>query len=355
MKNKIGILTLPFDPNYGWILQLWALYNFLNNNGYDVVVIDRRWNDPNPSFVKDLKRWLYYNIFCHHFTTFFKKEFKRSPVLRNEESLKRFIQEEKIGAIVVGSDQVWRIENTRGVGLNFFLDFVEGNNVIKKVAYAASFGIDQWNGTEIETNKVSKLLNAFDLITVREMSGVNLCKDVFNVKAEQVLDPTMLSGESKYAPLLDTTNKKRKQLVTYLLDNNANKLNIVNYIANELGDSVKHLYTKKHSHYSFYLPVEKWLNEIKNADFVVVDSFHGMVFSILFNKPFLVIGNINRGMTRFESLLSDLRLTSRLIDENIAKPDIIKIINCDIDYAAVFERLEVLRGYSRELLLNSLS
>lgn len=354
MKKKIGLLTLPFDPNYGWALQLWALYHHLENNGYDVEVIDRRWNETSPNKVKDIKRWIYYNIFCRNFFKFFKKEFKRSAVIRSSASMKSNYQSKKYDSVIVGSDQVWRIEYTRGSDLNYFLDFLDGFQNVKRVAYAASFGNDSWKGTDQETKKVSYLLKSFDLVSVRERSGVEICDSIFNVKASHVLDPTMLLKASDYSPIINKKISCNNSTVTYILDFNKRKSEIVDLIAKKYNDKIKHLYTKKRQLFTFYSSIEEWLSSIATADFVIVDSFHGMVFSILFEKQFLVIGNKARGMARFESLLKQLGLENRLIKEDYNNEEINSIIEKQIDYIPVRKIINNLRNTSENLLIDSL-
>lgn len=352
--NKIGILTLPFEPNYGWILQLWALTQYLEDKGYEVEVIDRRWNDSSPSLFKNIKRAIYYNIFCHNFSKFYAKNFKRTQIIRSDESMRCVAVVHNYDAVVVGSDQVWRIEHTRGVGLNFYLDFLEGEENIKRIAYAASFGTDTWKGTKEEIKKVSKLLKGFDLVSVREQSGVKICNELFDVGASHVLDPTMLLNPDAYDKIFDHSYDCSEKVVTYVLDSNLRKREIIEIIAKEKSKVIENLFTTKRSNYTFYAPVEKWLTAIKTASFVVVDSFHGMVFSILFEKPFLVIANKARGMARFESLLSKLGLNDRLITEDISNSSILGLMCSDIDYSTVRLKLSELRETSEKILLGSL-
>ena len=351
--KKIGILTLPFEPNYGWVLQLWALYHFLQSRGYDVEVIDRRWNDKNPSFIKSLKRWIYYNVFCLHFSRFFASKFKRTFEIRSSEEMTQNFNLKKYDAVIVGSDQVWRMEHTRGADLNYYLDFLKKRSDVVKIAYAASFGIDTWNGTVEEKDEVSALLSEFTLISVREETGIDICSNVFRVRAEHVLDPTMLLERKEYEKLL-SSNHKKGGVVTYILDFNSLKSKIVDFVAMEKTVDVRNLFPQKHSLYSFHISIDSWLSSIKDANFVIVDSFHGMVFSILFEKDFLVIGNKKRGLTRFKSLLGLLELEERLVDENVSNDLIRSIINTPVDYVKVNERLSQMKKKSINLLLRSL-
>lgn len=351
MESKnIGILTLPFEPNYGWILQLWATCCFLKKEGYCPAVVDRRWNDFNPSLTKDLKRRIYYNMFCRDFTQFYNREFNHTKSLRSSEAVSAATKH--FDTLIVGSDQIWRIEHTRGADLNFFLDFASGRKDVKRIAYAASFGNDQWAGTPEETQKISSLLRSFDMVSVREESGVQMCYDHFSVDARHVLDPTMLISAEEYKKKLQLNERITKNLTTYLLDNSLAKHQFVQSTANKLGLSVIDLYPKKRKQFSFYKPVKFWLESIMNAERVIVDSFHGMVFSIIFNKQFVVIGNEKRGMARFLSLLESLNLGERLIKGDLSTGT--TLLDKEIDYRLVNVKLEELRAGSSKLLLDAL-
>ena len=227
----------------------------------------------------------------------------------------QFIDREQIDAVIVGSDQVWRLDYSGKVGLNFFLD-IKINRKIKKISYAASFGRDYWNENTLNTIKVRKLLKKFDAISVREETGVNICANVFGVDAKWLIDPTLLINKQDYVKIIiqEKEAMKRGQLFYYFLDETDEKINFALDCAKKLA----------YSSYSFEMlidvlgnnkvgKVSSWLRCFMDAKFVITDSFHGCVFSIIFNKPFIAIGNIERGLSRFESLLRLFDLEECLI------------------------------------------
>lgn len=352
--KTVAILTLPFEPNYGWILQLWALYSFLQSKGFDVTVIDRRWNDNNPSIIKEILRFFYYNLFAHSFTSFFRK-MHLSPTLRNSSSLHNYVEKKHFDVIIVGSDQVWRIENTRDADLNYFLDFTKDIQ-IKRIAYAASFGKDVWKGGQNETTIIKDLLNSFDLVSVREQSGVEICHQLFNIEAQHVLDPTLLLNEKDYSMLIkDTRTQYDNYIATYLLDFTQEKRQVLACIQKSFSiNKIVSLYPKSISRFNNYKSIETWLRTIRDSKFVIIDSFHGMVFSIIFHKQFLVIGNKKRGLTRFISLLKSLGLENRLITDDVNPKRINSLLSSPVDYNVVESKLAILRDYSINLLCNSI-
>lgn len=347
MKKNIGILTLPFEANYGFILQAFALYRILENNGATPILLNRGWNETNISFLHRFKRKIYYEYFCRNIITFFHK-INQTEIIRNSSSLLNKCKELHLESIIVGSDQVWSVPNTRGADLNYFFDFLETNSKIKKYSYAASFGKDKLIISEHEKNRIGQLLSLFQIITVREESGVDILSNDFNVESECVLDPTLLLDEEQwnlYAPLHFTKDK----LVTYILDTSKEtEKEIKQYAANN-GLRIHNLYNRG---LLPYYSVDHWLSKIRNSKFVIVDSFHGMVFAIIFKKQFIAIANKKRGQTRFVSLLSKLGLNDRLV-ENVR--EINKKSFQTIDYDNVMKKLEKERTNSMKFIIKMIN
>ena len=345
---RIGILTLPFEANYGWAVQRWALYHTIEMLGHQPTIINRRWSSNNTSCINSFKRFVYYNVICPRFKRFVDKETPSvTPVTRTPEET--FEVSKHLDAVIVGSDQVWRIENTRLAGLDFFLDFLK-DSLIKRLSYAASFGKDTWQGTEDETIKVKNLLQKFNAISVREDSGVCLCNNLFDVESSHVLDPTLLLTADDYNQLLSKP-KSRQELVTYILDSTEEKRNTVSEIARQCNLKEVNLYPSRS--FTFYKSVYTWLEKIRDAHYVVVDSFHGMVFCILFHKQFAVFANSKRGLTRFTSLLGMLGLIERMTTV-FGKEEVLKILKQPIDYVSVESMLATHRKKSLGFLENNL-
>lgn len=352
MALKIGILTLPIAENYGGILQAVALYRYLHNQGHDVVLIYKdSYQKPLKKIVKEIllkipfhnlkniktnhEKYIEYQKRKAFHRTFVEKEiFKISENLYTKEDLENFVNKENFDAVIVGSDQVWR-KAYMGVKYykNYFLDFVDANKT-NKVAYAASFGKDYWEGQN-DIEDIAKLLSDFTAVSTREKSGLAICKNSFGFSdAKHVLDPTMLMDKEFYINEIiskyDTSRVSKAELLTYVLDEEDEKKEIIDFVKDNLKiDKANHLKGFNSSKTTYSVP--EWLASFSNADFIVTDSFHGMVFSIIFEKYFLVIGNEGRGLDRFVSLLTLLELEDRLIlnksELNIEKLKKIDFIN----------------------------
>ena len=220
---------------------------------------------------------------------------------------KDIVDKEKFDLIIVGSDQVWRPKYVCELE-NMYLKFVPDD--IKKIAYAASFGVDTWEYNAEQTETCAKYAKRLDAISVRETTGVELCRTYLGVNAQHVLDPTILAGAEAYKPLLKEKTEEEDYLFAYILDITPEKQSYVESMAKSKGLKVIIRGADKNS----TLSVEDWLSMIANSSMVVTDSFHGTVFSILFHKEFYSIVNVARGGTRFVSLLSPLGLEHRMGD-----------------------------------------
>lgn len=337
---RIGILTIPLNINYGGVLQAYALQTVLERMGHEVKVIHTVPHLKEPNIWEYLYRYYQKKVLGRKL--FVKKEKWHnqvdSIVRRNTDafierhihcytvSSLREIKESDFDAFVVGSDQIWRqkyfVESWGDDETNAFLGFAEEWD-IQRLAYAPSFGTDEWEFSENYSSDISRLIKKFNAVSVREKSGVELCKKYLNVKALHLLDPTMLLDEDDYNSFVDgfQTSCEDNSLFCYILDDSKEKQELIHSVASaknlipcQMNLSVSSIYTD----ISRCRPVpslEYFLLGIQNAKFVVTDSFHGCVFSILFRKPFVAIANTQRGSSRMESLLQMFGLENHLISD----------------------------------------
>lgn len=375
---RIGILTLPLHTNYGGILQAYALQTVLERMGHKVVVFDTPneyllpplWKLPL-CFAKRivmrclgklqeifLERHLTHerHVIAQYIQPFVDNHIHRK-VIRSFKELKATDYD----AIVVGSDQVWRAIYFSPMWFhqpidNAFLAFAENWNV-KKLVYAASFGTDEWEYTDEETLRCKELIGKFNAISLREEGGVELCRKYFNVMVQHVLDPTMLLSVDDYMALFRKCNTSKSQgnLLVYVLDETSELSELVNDIVTEkhlVPFSVNNPYEadeNKPLEDRIKPSVETWLRGFFDAELIVTDSFHACVFSIIFKKQFIVVGNKSRGMSRFESLLKMFGLEDRLVN---GCDDFLKL--SAINYDLVYEKYRVLKDMSYSFLKDNL-
>lgn len=321
-------MTLPLHSNYGGILQAYALRTVLEARGHEAFHVEKKRNRPavHLSPIKFYSWWFTRRLIRQILTLNRDKNrreenLNRYRVWTNTPSFRAFVKKHvplkvvykfenlrklDFDTIVVGSDQIWRPYYYRDIDLAFLSFASEWS--IKRIAYAPSFGVEDWEYSKEQTLICRSLLQKFDAVSVREKEGVGLCADNFNVHAVQLLDPTMLLDRDHYEQLIgEKVKSERKQLTTYILDMEPRKREILEYIqaAGEM-EVVESGRGKGGS-------IEQWLCSFMEAEFIFTDSFHGCVFSILFHKPFLVYGNRKRGLSRFNTLLKLFQLEDRMI------------------------------------------
>ena len=370
---KIGIITLPLHTNYGGILQAYALQRVLQDMGHDAILLDSYPQCPRmkPFPLQQmfyLKRLLMKVVAPHKALPLF---YEKEAIVRyqKKEHIRRFYRQHvrhvpfgegatlnsnDFDALIVGSDQVWRpIYDSKNI-LERYLSFAKDWTQVKRIAYAASFGTDAWEYTEEQTSECRRLAQIFDAVSVREESGVTLCKEHLSVDASWVLDPTLLVDTRHYMEHIANADADYPSSMCfgYILDASEEKEAIFHRIAASRGLQSSSFQNVDDPDNGEAPSVESWLKAFHDAEFVFTDSFHGCVFSIIFNKPFIVYGNVNRGMARFYSLLSMFGLESRLV----STPDEAVNVACQpIDWDAVNNRLSELRKFSMDFLQSSLN
>jgi hypothetical protein len=366
MSNKVGIVNFQFSKNnYGAVLQAAAIEYAIRQLGYDVQHINFIPEPGNPKVVKFKRAILSMLNFFTKKDTSVKALGESVFESFRDDYLSRTLKTYKNGAelsqisddyayIVVGSDQVWRPEYTNGCPLSFFLNFADEK--CKRVSYAASFGHDKWTAQDDHdlTAKVKKELKRYKSISVRESSGVEICKDIFNVHSEHVLDPTLLVGEGYFSEVIESYNHidRSEKLVYYKLDHSGVFVEQLKVIAHRTSLTIENIYHKKVDGELYFNGVEEWLWKIKNSELVITDSFHCVCFSILFRKKFIYASNESRGMSRLESLLGLLGLENRvcLDDSELSN----KRYDENIDYRIVDMKLRELRESSLSFLKKAL-
>lgn len=375
---RLAIISLPLHVNYGGILQSYALKKELESMGHEAVVIDRKVKMPFPKWWK--APFVYMNRSFKHIRdgaaapeVFREYRCRREyPVLSRE--LKKFIDAEidpividsyediKKGdfeGFVVGSDQVWRPRYFGRIE-DAFLDFARGWDV-KRVSYAASFGTDSLEFEAETLRTCADLLSHFNAVSVREDSAVKMCDEWLDFdRAVHVPDPVMLADVSDYQRIAERSRVRRAKgrIMTYILDPSENKKAIAGLVKTWTRKDVEDFSVNPHDRKvpldeRVVPPLEEWLSGFADADFVVTDSFHGCVLSLMFHKPFIAVGNGQRGMARMRSLLDMFGLDQRLV-HGIDPEDDGGFFLSQPDWDAVDAVLEEQRAAARRFLADAL-
>lgn len=356
---KIALLNLPIDLNYGGNIQRYALCNVLTKLGHEVehiqLIEPRQIDLPlYKRYFVYIKRLLFtvigvktkpllfesqqkqgfknfmdfYNKYVPHTSEVFVKY--EDFVAYNWDSYKAFI---------VGSDQVWRSDMTKSVGLkSFFFSFIGERNV-KRIAYAVSFGK---SSADIDnTAEIGSLYCKFDAVSVREKDGLEILnKNGFQKPSPVlVLDPSFLLEKVDYIRLLEKENLNtpfnEQYLLTYFINEELYDETVVYKISKER--NIKVINMSMNSAYE--IPIPLWIKYFMYANYIVTDSYHGFVFSLIFNKPVKVICNIHGGTSRFKSLQESFG---------------IKDLDC-IDWDSVNKQISYFREFSLDFLMKFLN
>ena len=335
------------EKNYGSELTYYALYLILSRMGKLTLMVER---PQNADWAPNCSPALFKKIPYPSYSLWVPKAKEEMGKLN-----------EMADTFMVGSDQIWHHDLYDCFGKVCYLEFAHSEK--KKIAYSSSFGREYWNGSEHDIRLTSALLKRFHAISVREPSAVQLCRDLFHVKAEWVLDPVFLLKKEDLEKLAKVSSSSGTNYIgVYVLDRFGDFEQSLTKIESALGCSSRIIldaFVEQRKDYIHSIckdaSLEDWIANLANAKYVITDSFHGMCLSIIFHKPFAAISNESRGATRFLELLRFLHLENRLITEVIHPEEIIRILNTPIDYSKVDTLINTKRISSLQWLQNALN
>lgn len=249
---------------------------------------------------------------------------------------------------ITGSDQVWNPDFLRDTGNSYFLDFAPSES--KKISYAASIAL------KIKPelyNMYKNNLERFNHISIREKEHLYLLHELTNKPVKVTLDPTLLIDKTEWMNLSKRPKINDKYILIYDIQYNDELVKLANRLSDEMNYKVisylNYNYYKKGIKSFYYEGPCEFIGYIENAQFVLTTSYHGAIFSIIFNKPFYVIPH-NKTGSRMINLLSSLGLEDRIVNN---ADDVINIIY-DVDYKKTLELLQKEKEESMKFLINAL-
>lgn len=362
---KIGIVTFWTGlDNYGQILQAYALQRFLRNNGHDAFII--RYNH---SACRGIIWWLklpiklmsiFYLLLFDRKRLYLRFQFKKQKKISEEEnklhprnfnlfknryinfSKKIYNQKTimvdppKADVYIAGSDQIWG-----GLDPVYYLQFAPLSS--KRIAFAPSFG-----GVKLNNNRkriLKRYIDSFSVLGIREKDGVDLCKSLGREDAFLAIDPTLLLSKNDYSEIAVTNLDNSDYLFLYMLGNEMDfDISKVYSWAMDRNLKIKYVASQGQiDNYEKIFPnVDEWIGLIKNAKYVVTNSFHGTVFSLIMNKNFLVVplsGAFSRMNGRVVDLLTDLGENNRIYSNDL------DVLLQDVDFSLVDEKINKRREY----------
>ncbi len=335
-RKDIGILSFYYANNYGAALTAYALYKAVEDLGYKPTMID-----------------VPYGVFMNRFQSTRDNEwFSRKFINDNCRVTNKLTSAEAItnlnkqfDCFLVGSDQLWRKTLIGSSSSFYFLDFAEDSK--KKIAYATSTGGDDFMGSPLDKEEQAHLLRRFDAISIREEKTVDLLANKYNIVSEHVLDPVFVCDKAVYEQCADESKLTEKDYVfAYLIFNKEENRRAVQKVADKLGK--KAIIVVCNNSYT----VSDWLYLIKNAAFVVTDSYHAFCFSMLLKTPFMVLRSGFAG-GRFESMTRMIGYSERLTTVEEIE-DAMHVLYEPVDFEMIYHKLQPSIEHSRKWLKTAL-
>ncbi len=362
---KVGIYTIHADVNYGAMLQAYATQKFLCNNGIDAEIVN--------VFDLDAEARLRYKIRCDSIKNIFKRIMSflpktRKKIIRLHEFhdtmrlSKRYYSLDEVynhppvyDIHLVGSDQLWNLQNGFNKRNFFFLDFLDKNQ--KKVSYAPSMG-----NTNIYAGlypKLKELLNTFTAISTREKDAADLLSSITGRKVAHVVDPTLLLSaadwmrESSTDPIV-----KGNYILYYGFDKSQLNKAMINELKSQLGMPVIAISVNLTVPYSIDKLIRdagprEFLNLFRFASYVITSSFHGMAFAIIFRRNFFVMTHGN-SMARMESLLDSFGIENRIVSSRDELSNIYRVCPY-VNYQSCDVLIKKQISLSQQWLLNTIN
>lgn len=341
---KIAVYTFSStEDNYGQVLQYYATQSYLQQRGHSVDLLrfksPQTFISPIKSFIKkalplrnnnlegdqrifyEWHKWsdIYSKMHPRYFEEFRQQYFSIKDYSNDVDIISGY------DVFVSGSDQIWG-----GLNPKAFLVFAPDSS--KKIAIAPSTGGYKFSKTQLLD--IQRHLSSYSFITVREQSGVELCMNVGLTNAKLLLDPVFLLKAEDYSKIADNKNESKPYIFLYLVGAEVNlDINKVASFANERNLKLRYVASQgRHDDFEKeWATVPQWLSLIKNADYVITNSFHGASFSIIFQKQFLVlpiIGIMERMNTRIYSIMDLFGLSERILNT-----DNLELLLKRVDYA----------------------
>lgn len=371
---KIGILTFNRAINYGGILQCYSLHETIKSMGHSVEIIDYR-----PDYIEKHRNIIPFyeirqasrlidkikiflssviNIFStidarKRFDVFENKHFTYSDIVHSPDDIPQ-----SYDVIFLGSDQIWSPRICHGLDPIYWGQFP--HNATKLVAYAASMG-GQYKVTTDDWNKIRDYLYSFDKISVREPQiQLDFLKKL-DITSEVVVDPTILADTSIFERIaVRPQNIPDHYVLVYAVDPVENLYQLSTQIAKQTNceiisitakrTSIIHRIRNRRTHRELNPSIEEFLGLFKYANSIIVESFHGTVFSVLFKKDFYSIQNFDQG--REQHFLEKIGLSHRLISTS---EDTIANFHFEpVNYAMVDDKIYAFKQSSFQFIKSTL-
>lgn len=376
--KKVGIMTFHKSFNYGSALQAWALSQYLMKKNYDVCIADYTPNNYSQLYglfftpknirllARDFLHLLWLPFLLRRKKDFINFQRNNLPLSNKQydyiKGISEFAAEKDI--MITGSDQIWNPD-----AIDFGMDFLlKGIHNVKKISYAASLGQSDFCNAKNKDEIINCLLD-YDYISVREHTGARKLKNLIGEKKNisVVLDPTLLLDKEMYEEITSKRFYRQPYIFFYSVNFTEDAMEAATKISRTLNLPVFTLMsstgTRKYLKYQRIIKLSEgnagpsgFLDLIKNAEYVVTDSFHGVAFSIIFEKNFISINRKINDMPRNDERIMNILKQLHLLDRFVFLEELDKFdLYLHIDYSKIRCLKEKIRSESIEFLNKALS
>lgn len=347
--KKVGILTFHYADNYGAVLQAYALRKVIN-----------RITDCNAEIINYIPpdyKYFVYSRGTESFSNIIKKREKFELFLKQECGVVgnaiRSVTGNEYDYYCVGSDQVWNLEFS---SKEYFLPNLDEGS--KKISYAASVGMNH-NSHKWDKEFFKKTLSTFKKISVREENDVSLISQISGQACECVLDPTLLLDKCDYEKLIDNKKRTNQEFILFFWLNHDREylkgIELVNKISRKTGLTIVHSFVDIPKYFfandggtMIYSGVGEFLWYIKNAKYVVTNSYHATLLSIQFETPFYTF-SVETMKSRMETIKSMLEIQNRVVDTYVSVDD----VTDKVDFYSIHRNIVKKREHSMKYLFDA--
>lgn len=356
-KWDVCVISNLSEYNYGAELTYYALYKTLLNAKLEPLMAQQPFNSiKTPIHTPQLFKINPY------------RDFDLSPIFRTKEEMYKL--NDNADTFILGSDQMWNpvlMAEWSGVS---DLSYVRSEK--KKIAYATSFGFENWTGNALQMAAMKNTISRFDFISTREASGARICGEVFGRKAEVCLDPVFLLDRKEYDNLIKHSELdcSGDYIFAFIFSDTMPEgcrsqslkvLEIMQRIRDTLGIDMKLIMGGIKNpgiripgiEFLDYVYTEDWLKLIMNSRYVISNSFHCICFSILFHRQFMAIVHSYWGANRYKSIMDLLNIKDRIVND-IGQITGKEFLEDNIDYSDVQDIMDGHIARSRKWLLDSI-
>ena len=300
LEDKVDFLIVNFWDtyfNYGALLTAYSMQELVQSYGFTTKHLDVGQRTNKECFK---------NSFMEDFTKNYLNVTNKLNYNKANELSKN------VKGVILGSDQILRCKYINYNLHKYLLNWVDINT--KKIAISASFGVNKdeflsfGNFSQDIKETMLNALNSFDYLSCRESSGKDIYRDVFGLNSDWIFDPVFLIDKEYFNKILErATVDCSNKIVSYVLDMNDEYNDLYKYLSKKENLEIANIDNKK-------LKVEDWLKSIKDCKYLITDSFHGVCFALIFNKPFICIKNKNRGNARFETIIKYFNIQKNFVN-----------------------------------------